>query len=467
MKHVHFIGIGGVGMSALAIIAQQKGMKVTGSDVEDIYFIGDMLKDNHINWKPFSVENLKDKPDIVVVGAAWDEKNVEVQEAKKQHLTIKTYSEFLGEIMQDYKGVAVAGIHGKTTTTAMIAFLLASAKMSPSFLIGCRVAPNLGSNARLGEGEYFITEADEYKKSSSDFTSKFLDLKPEIAVVTSIEMDHPDIFETVEDVYRAFYRFACKVPRSGLVIGCVDCDKVKKLSLSLADRRFESYGFSYGADWRIIEYQVEPGEQSFSIKRDKQIYGPFKLTIPGEHNILNATAAIIVCLKIGVKPATLQRYLPEFSGVERRFQVLGEREGVVVVDDYAHHPTSIRATLQGARSFYPNRKICCVFQPHTYSRTKELLDEFAKSFDGADLVLITDIYASAREKSGRIHARHLVEETKKYNSHVYYVSKLDEAVDFLKENLERGDVLVVMGAGDIYKVGMDYLNLPVSADLKD
>lgn len=458
MKHVHFIGIGGVGMSALAIIAKQKGMRVTGSDVENIYFLSDMLKKNNIDWKPFSDNNLKDTPDVVVVGAAWDEKNIEVQEAKKLHLNIKAYSEFLADIMSDYKGIAIAGVHGKTTTSAMTAFLLDKAKMSPSFLIGCREAPNLETNARVGEGEYFVTEADEYKKSAEDSQSKFLDLRPQIAVITSIEMDHPDIFNTVEDVYRAFYRFACKVPRTGLVIGCIDCDKVKKLSLSLADRRFESYGFSIGADWRIIDYSVEHGEQVFSIKRDKQIFGPFKLLVPGKYNVLNATAAIVVCLKVGVKPLTIQKYLPYFVGVERRFQIMGSRDGVLVVDDYAHHPTAIKATLEGAKDFYPGRKICCVFQPHTYSRTKELLEEFAQAFGSADLVVITDIYASAREKSGRIHARHLVERMKAFHQKVRYISDFSEIVAFLLETLDRGDVLIVMGAGDIYKVGVDYLS---------
>ncbi len=453
MKHIHFIGIGGVGMSALAIISKQKGMKVTGSDVENIYFLGDMLKENGIDARPFNVDNLKDKPDVVVVGAAWDDKNIEVAEAKRLHLDMMAYSEFLGQIMSEYKGIAIAGIHGKTTVTAMTAFLMDKARMSPSFLIGCKTAPNLGTNARLGDGEYFVTEADEYKKSASDLTSKFLDLKPFIEVITSIEMDHPDVFNTVEDIYRSFYRFACKVPRSGLVIGCIDSDKVKKLSLSLADRRFESYGFSIGANWRIIDYEVEPGVQTFSIKKDKNIYGPFQLSIPGKYNVLNATAAIVVCLTVGVKANTIQKYLPEFVGAERRFQIVGERNGVLVIDDYAHHPTAIQATLKGARDFYPGRKIICVFQPHTYSRTKELLGDFAKSFDDADQVIITDIYASAREKSGRIHARHLVEEAKKYHNNLQYIGELSEATEYLRENLEGGDVLIVMGAGDVYKVG--------------
>ena len=453
MKHVHFIGIAGVGMSGLAIICKQMGMKVTGSDVENIYFLSEMLIENEIEWKPFDIENLKNKPDLVVVGAAWDEKNIEVQEAKKLHLDMMPYSELLGEIMAQYKGIAIAGIHGKTTTTAMIAFLMEKARLAPSFLIGCKTVPNLGTNARIGDGEYFVAEADEYKKSANDLTSKFLDLKPQIAVITSIEMDHPDVFETVGDIYRAFYRFACKVPRSGLVIGCIDSDKVKKLSMSLADRRFESYGFSIGANWRIIDYSVEPGSQVFSIKKDKNIYGPFTLSIPGKFNVLNAAAAITVCLTIGMKANTVQKYLPEFVGAERRFQVLGKRNGVVVVDDYAHHPTAIAATLLGARDFYPGSRIVAVFQPHTYSRTKELLMDFAKAFEAADLVIITDIYASAREKSGRIHARHLVEETKKHHNNVQYIGELTEVLEYLKENLDNGDVLIVMGAGDVYKVG--------------
>lgn len=458
MKYVHFIGIGGVGMSALAIIAKQKGMKVTGSD-QNIYFTDEMLKKNGIEWfDGFSADNLAGKPDLVVVSAAYDEKNPEVAEARRLHLDIIPYSELLGQIMAEYKGIAIAGVHGKTTTTAMTAFLLEKARMSPSFLIGCRTAPNLGTNAAVGDGEYFVTEADEYKKSADNLTSKFMDLKPQIAVITSIEMDHPDVFNTVQDVYQAFYRFACKVPRTGLVIGCIDSDKVKKLSLSLADRHFESYGFAIGADWRIIDHEVESGEQIFSIKNGKNIYGPFKLSIPGKHNVTNAAAAIVVALKVGVKPETIQKYLPEFIGAERRFQVLGKKDGVVVVDDYAHHPTAIEVTLKGARDFYPGKRIIAIFQPHTYSRTKELLGDFAQAFDEADVVIIADIYASAREKSGRIHSRHLVGEMKQYHNYVQYIGDLSEIVEYLKENTKPDDVVIVMGAGDVYKVGKEFLS---------
>jgi UDP-N-acetylmuramate--alanine ligase len=457
VEHIHFIGIGGVGMSALAILAKQKGYKVTGSD-ENVYFTDSMLKKNGIEWyKEFSEKNLKIKPDYVVISAAYDEKNPEVAEAKSKHIPIKFYSQMLGEIMSSYRGIAIAGCHGKTTTTAMAAFLLEKARLSPSFLIGCREAPDLHSNARIGEGEFFVTEADEYKRAANDLQSKFFDIKMEFAVITSIEMDHPDVFETEEDVYRAFYKFACRIPRNGLIVGCIDSPKVKKLALSLADRKMETYGFSISADWRIVDYQLEAGKQIFTIKKAKQIYGPFELKIPGKHNVLNATAAIIVCLAAGVKAITLQKYLPEFSGVERRFQIVGERDGITVVDDYAHHPTAIKATLEGAKDFYPGRKIWAIFQPHTYSRTKELLEEFAKSFSSADEVVITDIYASAREKSGRIHAKHLVEEAKKNHEKVRYISDLKEIEAFLRENTESGDVLIVMGAGDIYKMGLSFL----------
>lgn len=460
MRHIHFIGIGGVGMSALAILAKQKGFKVSGSD-ENVYFTDESLAKNDIEWQDgFKAENLQSKPDEVVVSAAYNEKNPEITEAQRLHIPIRPYSEMLAEIMSSFRGIAIAGIHGKTTTSAMAAYLLEQARFNPSYLVGCREVPNLGTNAKIGEGEWFVTEADEYKKSSDDLTPKFLDLKPEIVLITSIEMDHPDVFNTVEDVYRAFYKLACRVPRTGLIIGCIDSDRVKKLAGSLADRRFETYGFSLGADWRIIDYQVEPGRQVFSVKRDKRIYGPFQIMLPGKHNVLNATAALVVALTVGVKPATIQKYLPEFMGVERRFQLAGERDGITIIDDYAHHPTAIATTLEGAKEFYPGRKIWCVFQPHTYSRTKELLEEFAKSFGAADSVLITDIYASAREKSGRIHAKHLVVETKKYHENVYYAGPLDEAVAFLAENVEKGDVVILMGAGDIYKVGERFLALP-------
>ncbi len=459
MAHIHFIGIGGAGMSALAIIAKQKGHTVTGSD-ENVYYTDTLLKKHHIAWQTgFKAENLKPKPDMVVVSAAYDEKNPELKAAIDQKLPIKTFSEMLAELMKDYRGIAVAGIHGKTTTTAMIAFLLESARLSPSFLIGCREALNFGVNARVGDGEWFVAEADEYKKAANDETPKFLDLKPEIVVITSIEHDHPDIFPTVEDVYRAFYRLACRVPRHGWLVGDIDSSRVKKLALSLADRKLESYGFTTSAAWRIVDYQIKPGRQVFTILHNKQLYGPFQLQQPGKHNIANATAAIIVCLKIGVRLETIQKFLPQFKGTERRFQILGERRGVLVIDDYAHHPTAIQSTLEGARAFYPNRKIWCVFQPHTYSRTKALLNDFGPAFENADRVIIADIYASAREKSGRIHAKHLVAQIKQHHENVDYIGAIKEIPLFLEENVADGDMIIVMGAGDVYKVGQDFLAL--------
>ncbi len=457
-KHVHFIGIEGVGMSALAIIAKQKGYKVTGSDDKE-YPTGQTLHKHGIEWiVGFDARNLKKKPDIVVVSAAFDDKNPEVLYAKEQKMNILPYSEFLWEIMSDFRCIAVSGIHGKTTTTSMVAFLMEKGGMDPSYFIGCKEAVDLGTNAKLGGGEFFVTEADEYKKSAEDLTSKFLDFKPEMAIITSIEMDHPDVFKTEEDVYRTFFKFACKLPRTGTIVGCIDSDRVKKLSLSLADRKFESYGFAYSADWRIVDYEVSERRQIFTIRNNNYLYGPFELEIPGKHNVLNATAAIIVCIKAGVDVEVIQKYLPEFRGAERRSQKMGQKNGVVVIDDYAHHPTAIRSTLEGMREFYPGRRIVCVFQPHTYSRTKELFDDFAQSFGLADVVLIMDIFASAREKSGRIHSRHLVVEASKYHKNVNYMGSLLEVNDFLEENLQGGDLLLVMGAGDVYKVGLEYLS---------
>lgn len=450
---IHFVGIKGVGMTALAILAKEMGYIVSGSDTTDNFVTDIELQKHQIAVSDFDINNLKNKPDIVVVSAAYDITNIEVKEAKKKRLEIKTYSELLAMLATSSKVIAVSGIHGKTTTTALISYLLSKAGFDPSFIIGSGQVASLGVTGHCGKGEYFVLEADEYKKSADDINPKFFDFSPEIEIITSIEMDHPDMFTSEERVYDAFYKFACKIPRSGLIVLCVDYPKSRKLLRSLVDRNFETYGFSLNSAYRIIDYKEDAETTSFSLSNNGKIIGPFILKIAGAGNVLNATAAIIAGLKLGISHKTIAKILINFSGVKRRFEKIGNVGNITIIDDYAHHPRSVAMTLQTLKRKYPQKKIWCIFQPHTYSRTKELLSEFSSAFNIADMVFVTDIYASAREKEATITGQDLAMAIRKNQRNVNYAPDQEAVLEKIKENAKTDIVIVTMGAGDIYKFG--------------
>jgi UDP-N-acetylmuramate--alanine ligase len=457
IKTIHFIGIKGVGMTALAILAKEKGYEVTGSDTSETFVTDKALEKAGINVFPFDAENLAGKPDLVVVSAAYNSDNIEIKEAHKKRLEVKPYSEVLAMLSKDSQVIAVAGIHGKTTTAALVSFLLVKANFDPSYIIGSGEVANLPATGHFGSGDYFVLEADEYRKSSEDINSKFFDLSPQIEIITSIEMDHPDMFLTDEKVYDAFYKFACKLPRKGFIVLCIDYAKSKKLRRSLADRNFETYGFYDNAEWRITDYTEDQESTSFKLLHEGKSLGPFKLKIPGEGNVLNATAAIITVLKLGVEEKMIKRYLQEFTGVKRRFVIVGQAGGITVIDDYAHHPRAVAITLEAARKKYPNYQIWCIFQPHTYSRTKELLSDFATAFAAADKVIITDIYASEREKEVTISGDDLAQAIRKNQKQVKYIESWPKIVQEASDNSGDKTLVITMGAGDIYKLGPDIL----------
>lgn len=454
-KNIYFIGIKGVGMTALAIYLKQSGHEVTGSDVKDVFVTDKLLKENNISYyEDFSEKNLHTlKYDLIVISAAYDDKNVEVAEALRRKMNTKYYSEVLGEVTSDKKTIAVAGIHGKTTTSAMLSYILEKDNLDPSFIIGSGEVPNFKTNAKAGTGEYFVVEADEYRKSSKDNQPKFLDLNPEIAIISSIELDHPDMFKTIDDVYDAFYSLVCRIPRNGSVVLCWDYSRAKKLFRTIADRNFETYGFDPSSKWRIVNVHQEEEKTIFSLESSGKIYGPFNILIPGNHNILNATAAIVTALKIGVQESIIKMALENFVTVKRRFEQIGRIGDLVVIDDYAHHPTAITRTLEAAKKRYPDFKIWVIFQPHTYSRTERLLDEFSQSFKIADQVIITDIFASAREAKGKITAEDLSEKIRKYQRKVKYIADINEIEKYILSNIKEPAVIMTLGAGDIYQLG--------------
>lgn len=456
-EKIHFIGIKGVGMAALAILAKEKGYEVTGSDVEDSFVTDETLSKAGIIVAPFDAKNLQNKPDLVIVSAAYDKSNVEIKEAHKRKLDLKPYSEALNYFSQEHQVIAISGVHGKTTTAALISFILTKAHLDPSFVIGSGEIPNLNSPGHFGKGDYFVLEADEYRKSPEDETSKFFDLSPQIEIITSIEMDHPDMFATDEKVYEAFYKFACHVARGGFIVLCLDYPKSKKLLRSLADRSFETYGFSDSAAWQICDFEESEDGTSFNILHEGKKIGPFKLKIPGQGNVLNATAATITALKLGIQEKIIKKYLQEFIGVKRRFEKIGEFGEVVLIDDYAHHPRSIELTLAAAKKRFPQSKIWCIFQPHTYSRTKELLADFAPAFNQADKVIITDIYASAREKTPTISGEDLMRAIHQNQKQVKYIALWSQIIQELTDNIEGKTLIMTMGAGDIYKLNEEIL----------
>lgn len=451
---IHFIGIKGVGMTALALLAKEKGYEVTGSDVAESFVTDDTLQEAGIQVNPFDINNIRDNLDLVVISAAYGKDNIEVKVARDKHLEVMFYSEALAFFARDSHLIAVAGIHGKTTTAAMISFLLVRANLDPSFIIGAGKVGALANPGHAGTGDYFVVEADEYRKSPEDTSSKFFDLSPEIEIITSIEMDHPDIFSSEELIFDAFYKFACRLPRYGFIVLCTDYPKAQKLRRLLVDRHIESYGFEAGSLWQITDFN-EGEFTTFSLKHQEKIIGPFQLKVPGVANALNATAAIVTSLKIGIEEKLIKKALPDFEGVKRRFERIGEFNDIIIIDDYAHHPRSIRLTLEAARQKFPSHKIWCIFQSHTYSRTKALLDDFAMAFQTADKVIITDIYASQRENEATISGQQLAEAIHKEQRNVKFISDWAKIIQEL--NTAEGKILVItMGAGDIYKLAEEF-----------
>lgn len=450
MTYAYLIGIKGVGMTALAKFLIESGYRVEGSDNSTTYVTDEILAQNKIKvFSPFNKNNLKDNPELVIVSAAYGEDHVEVQEAKTRGIKVIYYSEALGLVTRNKKLIAVSGVHGKTTTTSLLALLLKNANLDPSFIIGAGNVGQLGTNAHAGAGQYCVIEADEYRKSPSDLTPKFLDLKPDIAIISSIELDHPDIFPTEEDIYKAFCHFANQVKEDGLIILNIDYPRAKDLKQKLTNRKFETYGLSADADWQLTDFK-EGEETSFSLKHDGKVYGPYSMGIPGKHNALNATTAVILSCKININEQILKKTLMNFQGVQRRFEIVAKIGDIILIDDYAHHPTAIRNTIETVKTKYAGFKIYCIFQPHTHSRTESLLKEFSEAFSLSDDTIITDIYASEREKPSSITSVDLVKMANKDN--IKYIAKWAEIKQYLKKSISGKAIILTIGAGDIYKL---------------
>lgn len=450
-KRVHFVGIKGVAMAALALYCKKRGMRVTGSDTEEIFPTDEELAGAKIPvLSGFSKDHItKYKPDVVIyTGAHNGRDNTEVIEANRFGIASFPHGKALGMVMEPYRQIAVAGSHGKTTTSAMIATILSFAKQKPSFTIGCGFIGGLGAAGTYDTGQWFVAEADEYiTDPGHDTTPRFLWMKPEILVVTNIDFDHPDVYDDLAAVQQAFIKF------QGLQVGqklsIVNIDDPKSLQL-LAGKNVITYGFSPRADVHICHVGDGAERTFFRLEQAGVPLGEFTLRVPGVHNVANATAAIIAAQNAGVSIDLIGKGLLHFTGTKRRFEKIGSTRGVIFYDDYAHHPAEIEATLSAVKRWYPTNRIVAVFQPHTYSRTKALMTEFSRAFDAASVTVIVDIYASARESDTLgITAQTLISQISARGREVYFGKNADAVTTLLDRMLQPGDVAIFMGAGDI------------------
>jgi UDP-N-acetylmuramate--alanine ligase len=432
---IHFVGIGGIGMSGLAEILAGAGLTVTGCDLKRSAST-DLLASRGISVSIGHDAAHVGGNDLVIITSAVKGEHAEVDAARMQGIRIMKRAEVLGAIVNDKRSIGVAGTHGKTTTSAMISMVLEEAGLDPTILVGGMVR-NLKTNAKRGTGDYLVVEADEYDRT-------FHHLHPEIAVVTNVEADHLEYYKTFENILEAFRIFVGGVKRKGVVIGCCDDEDVARL-LRHAEQRRVGYGLGEGADVRAINLSFSERGSSFEVPG----VGFFKLFIPGEHNVRNALAAIAVGLELKIPGETISAALAKFLGVDRRFQVLGDYNGAVIVDDYAHHPTEIRATLEAARGGYPDRRLVALFQPHLYSRTRDFAREFGEALAIADVPIVTPIYAAREHPAEAVSARIIsdaapgVEFLDRSNSQI---------VNEMRRRLRPNDLFIVMGAGDVHEI---------------
>ncbi len=442
-KHIHFVGIGGISMSGLAILLKSQGHEVSGSDIKESN-LTDKLKSHGITvYIGHSPSNITGS-DLVVYTAAVKLDNPELASAKELGIPAIDRATLLGEIMLCYpKAVAIAGSHGKTTATSLISVVLMRAGLDPTVLVGGEV-DILGGNVRVGNGPYMAAESCEYQDS-------FLKFHPYIGVVLNIEWDHVDYFKNMDSIVHSFVEFSKLIPPDGYLAVCGD--NTASGLISYVNCNTLTFGLQSKNDWKADNISFDNrGCSSFDVFYREKMMGHMSLNIPGEHNIYNALAAVAVCSVLGVPIQTVEKYIDEFTGTHRRFELKGRARGASVIDDYGHHPSEIKATLKTAKN-YPHKDIWCVFQPHTYTRTHALLNEFAESFYDADHVIVTDIYAAREKDTGLVSSRDLVDKLKANGVNAVYMSGFNEIADFLMNNIADGDLIITQGAGDITKLG--------------
>ena len=436
-------------MSGLAKILLGRGYEISGSDLAESNITDDLEKLGAEISYTQDASNIRDV-DVFVMSAAIREDNPEYLEAKKQGLRILRRSELLGTMMLEKRGIAIAGTHGKTTTSTMLGLVLEDAGMDPAMAIGGEVA-NIGGNAKDGSGEFFVAEACEYDRS-------FLDLHPYAAIITNIEEDHLDTYGDMDGIIEGFEHFLANVSPDGFIVVAAEDVNIKKISKEYPGRVVD-YGFAEG-QFRASDIVVVDHHTTFTVTEDGKKRGQITLKVPGDHNILNALAVTGMALNLGVKFPQIKKSLGKFTGAKRRFEIKGTKDGILVIDDYAHHPTEIQATLEGLKSYYPDSHVWCVFQAHQYSRTRFLLSDFARSFADADHVLVAEIYAARDTEADKksVNCEILAAKIDAVSHNATCIPEFADIVTYLRENACAGDIIITVGAGPVYKVGERFLS---------
>lgn len=448
LKRIHFIGIGGAGMSGLAKVLTEQGLKISGSDIKEsnnTKNLRDLGVDIKIGHKASNI----DKAQAVVISSAIKPDNVELIEANKRNIKIYQRAQMLAFIAKDNKVIAISGTHGKTTTTSMISLIFENNKLDPTFLIGGELN-DIGSNAKYGQSDYFIAETDESDGS-------LLHFDPDLLIVTNIEADHLDYFETFERISDLFKTFLAKIRPGGKAIVYADHPNIAQL-IPYVNEDVITFGLNPGNDYHITDFKQAGLGSSFKVYKHGKKLGSIALQVPGLHNALNALAAIATGVQVGLTFQQIGSALKAFSGVKRRFQLLGQKDSVSIYDDYAHHPTEVASTLKAAADA-KNGRLVCIFQPHRYSRTSFLAKDFGMSFANADLVIVTDVYSAGENPipgvSGKLITDAILEN--EGNKNIAYLPHLHDVVGYLEQEIKPGDMIITMGAGDIWTVGQKLL----------
>ncbi|HAN10190.1 MAG TPA: UDP-N-acetylmuramate--L-alanine ligase [Clostridiales bacterium] len=450
IKKVHFIGIGGISMSGLAHVLLNQGYAVTGSDMKGSHIIDELVKAGVKVYIDHMEGNVDSDVDLVVFTAAVKETNPEMINARARNINVIDRAELLGYLMKEYKySLAISGTHGKTTTTSMISHILLEAQCDPTISVG-GILKSINGNIRVGNSDYFVTEACEYCDS-------FLKFFPYIAVILNVEKDHVDYFKNMDSIYESFRKFANLVPKEGALVINKDIPSIDKL-LSGLNTNIITYGDKITADYTAVGITYdEIGLPNFDVIYKNELVGNINLSVRGDHNVSNALAAIATARFLDIEFKYIKTGLQSFIGTDRRFELKGKVDGITIIDDYAHHPTEITATLEAIKKF-PHNKLWCIFQSHTYTRTKEFLDEFALSLSRADNVVIADIYAAREQNTVGVYPDDIVSRIHKYNENAIHISDFDDIKDYVLSRARAGDVILTMGAGNIDEVGDMILN---------
>ena len=451
IKKLHFIGIGGIGMSGIAEILLDQGFKISGSDralsevTERLQKLGASIFEGH------RAENIAQDVDTVVYSSAVQPDNPEILEAQKRNIPIVRRAEMLAEVMRLKYGIGIAGTHGKTTTTSMTSLVLMEGGLDPTVIVGGKLSGLGGTNARLGRGEFIVVEADEYDRS-------FLSITPTIAVLTTLETDHLDCYRDLEDIKSAFIQFASKVPFYGFIVLCLDEPALLDIMPHLSKKKIVTYGLNPQADIQAVDIRHKDDSSTYTLVRSNQELVSIMLQVAGVHNVQNSLGAITVALELGVPFKNIKAGIEKFAGVYRRWEKKGEVNDIALYDDYAHHPTECKATLSGVKSGW-RRRVVCVFQPHLYSRTRDFYEDFGKSFLLSDVLVVTDVYPAREEPMQGVNGELIVNAAKQFgHKDVHYVPDKKMVPVFLKSIVKSGDIVITMGAGDIWKYGEEFLN---------